>query len=116
MRNTTSSLTGTTDASVAGEWFYIGNMAKMSMIAVVSGDAGAGGKLVLNVSNDAAPAGSQMPFTPTLYAQYATNITVSGNGTSITAPFDVAHQWAQLAFVRTSGSGGAFTVELAGHD
>jgi hypothetical protein len=117
MRNATSSITGSTSGGVTGDWFYIGNMSKASIISKVVGDGAAAGTVSLEISNDAAPSGSIMPFTPSISLALATpTITVSGNTTLATTVFDVAYQWARLVFTRSAGSGGVITVEFAAHD
>lgn len=117
MRNTTSVITGSTGGSVTGDWFFVGNMSKASIISNVTGDGAATGTVALQVSNDAAPSGSMMPFTPAISLSLATpTITVAGNTTLATAVFDMAYQWARIVFTRTAGSGGVITVEFAAHD
>lgn len=117
MRNATSSITGSTGGSVTGNWFFVGNMSKASIISSVTGDGAAAGTVTLEISNDSAPSGSMMPFTPAVSLALATpTITVAGNTTLATAVFDMAYQWARLVFTRSAGSGGVITVEFAAHD
>jgi hypothetical protein len=117
MRNTTAMATGTADATFSSAWFYIGNMSKFSVITNVTGAASPSGTVYLNVSNEAAPGGSQMPYTPTVYgAQPTFSYGVNNNGCSISAVFDCAYQWGQLIYSRTSGSGGVIQLEFAAHD
>jgi len=117
MRNTTASATGTADATFSSNWFYIGNMSKFSVITSVSGATSPAGTVYLLVSNEAAPGGSQMPYTPTVYqAQPSYSYGVTGNGTSVSTVYDCAYQWAQLQYSRTSGSGGVIQVQFAAHD
>lgn len=117
MRNTTSSITGSTSGGVTGNWFYVGNMTKASMISRVAGDVAAAGTVSLEISNDAAPSGSMMPFTPTISLSLATpTLTISGNTTLATTVFDMAYQWARIVFAQSAGSGGVITVEFSAHD
>jgi hypothetical protein len=117
MRNTTSSITGSTSGSVTGNWFFVGNMTKASMISKVAGDGAAAGTVALEISNDSAPSGSMMPFTPTISLPLATpTLTISGNTMLATTVFDMAYQWARIVFTRSGGSGGVITVEFAAHD
>lgn len=117
MRNTTSLISGSTSGSVTGNWFFVGNMTKASIISNVTGDGTAAGTVSLEVSNDSAPSGSMMPFTPAISLALGTpTITVSGNSTLATTVFDMSYQWARLVFSQSAGSGGVITVEFAAHD
>ena len=57
LRTFTANLTQSTSASGSSGWFYVGEMAKISLIVSVTGDNTAAGTVSVNVSNDAATGG-----------------------------------------------------------
>ena len=116
MRNATSNVTGSTASDFTGDWFYIGNMTKATIMAV--GDtAGVGGSIKLQVSNESSPGGPQMPFTPTVYVELGSpSATLSGTTAVVTNPADLAYQWARLVYRWSPGSSGVVTALFAAHD
>ena len=118
LRTFTANLTQSTSASGSSGWFYVGEMAKISLIVSVTGDNTAAGTVSVNVSNDAATGGgSMMSFTPsTTFTLASPAVTVSGNGVSLVTPLDIAYQWMQITFTRSSGTGGVLSATISGHD
>jgi len=70
LRNSTSTISGAATGDVTGDWFYVGNMTKATIMATAS-DAGTSGSVKIQVSNEASPGGPQMPYTPTIYLELA---------------------------------------------
>lgn len=118
LRNFTANLTASTDASGSSDWFYVGEMSKISLIVNTSGDGAAAGTVGVKVSNDTATGGgSMMSFTPTISIALASpSITVAGNGTIIVTPVDIAYQWMQITWTRSGGTGGVVSATVSGHD
>jgi hypothetical protein len=116
LRNSTSTISGAATGDVTGDWFYIGNMTKATIMATAS-DAGTSGSVKIQVSNEASPGGPQMPYTPTIYLELASpSVSVSGTTVGIASPFDLAYQWARLKFTRVAGTTGTVTALFAAHD
>lgn len=116
MRNTTSNIVGAATGDVTGDWFYIGNMSKATIMATAT-DAGTGGTVKIQVSNEASGSGPQMPYTPTIWLELASpSITVSGTTVGTSSVFDLAYQWARLKFTRSGGTTGTVTALFAAHD
>lgn len=118
MRNTTSNVTGAATGDFTGDWFYIGNMSKATIMAVAT-DAATTGAVKLQVSNEASPGGPQMPFTPAVYVELsAFSASVSGTTAVVTSVTDLAYQWARLVFRWTPGppTSGTVTAMFAAHD
>jgi len=118
MRSLVTQWSASTGGTASSDWFQIANMAKLSALVVTANDNTAGGTVTLEVSNESTNGGgSMMPFTPTTYATVSGfTQTITGNGTGLVAPFDVAYQWARFVWTRSAGSGGTVTVYLSGHD
>jgi hypothetical protein len=118
LRTFTANLTQSTGASGATTWFYVGEMAKISMIVGVTGDGSAAGTVSVNVSNDVATGGgSMMSFTPsTSFTLASPSVTVSGNGVQAVTPLDIAYQWMQIVYTRSAGTGGVVSATISGHD
>jgi hypothetical protein len=116
MRNTTSSIVGVATGNVTGDWFYVGNMSKATIMATAT-DAGTSGSVKIQVSNEASPGGPQMPYTPTIYLELASpSVSVSGTTVGVASVFDLAYQWARLKFTRVGGTTGTVTALFAAHD
>jgi hypothetical protein len=116
MRNTTSSIVGVATGDVTGDWFYVGNMSKATIMATAT-DAGTSGSVKIQVSNEASPGGPQMPYTPTIYLELASpSVSVSGTTVGVASVFDLAYQWARLKFTRVGGTTGTVTALFAAHD
>lgn len=118
MRSLVTQWTASTGSSGSSNWFQIANMSKLSALIVTAGDNTAGGSIALEVSNESTTGGgSMMSFSPSTSATVSGfTTTVTGNGTGLVAPFDVAYQWARFTWTRSAGSGGTVTVYLSGHD
>ena len=116
MRNTTSSVVGAATGDFTGDWFYVGNMSKATIMAVASNGATAGA-VKLQVSNEASGSGPQMPYTPTVYVEMASpSAGVSGTTAVVTSVSDLAYQWARLVFRWSAGTTGTVTALFAAHD
>ena len=116
MRNTTSNIVGAATGDVTGDWFYIGNMSRATIMATAT-DAGTSGSVKIQVSNEASPGGPQMPYTPTIYLELASpSVSVSGTTVGVASVFDLAYQWARLKFTRVGGTTGTVTALFAAHD
>lgn len=118
LRTFTANLTVSSASSGASDWFYVGEMAKISLIVNTSGDNTAAGTVTVNVSNDTATGGgSMMSFTPTVsVALGSPTVTVAGNGTLVATPVDISYQWMQIVYTRSAGTGGVVSATISGHD
>lgn len=101
-----------TQASVSSGPIDASSMTAVSCVAIAAGGT-ITGTLKFQVSNDA-PGGN--PSTVANWVDCAQSVSITGAGNFLIPKFDVAYQWIQLVYTKTTSAAGAKITALIKSD
>lgn len=109
MRNASITILSAANATANSSVIPTNGIYGMSLIGVFS-DVAATGTIKLQGSNDLAVAGTEMPFTPTNWADIPSgSVAVTAGGVVVVEKPNLCYQWVRAVWTRTAGAG---TIQL----